>query len=324
MPTPALHPPRRSAFTLIELLVVIAVIALLVGILLPSLASARETARQTKCATNLRTLATAALAHAADRRGEFSTGPFDNRTNSSYGALDEKGWVADYVRGGYCIPGQILCPSSPCQSNQNLNLSRANDGPYKPFNQQQIEELIANGYNTNYCQSWFMAYTEMKTPSNSTSPDPKDIRYVIGPLKDRSIGNGASPSRVPLFGDGSVKVMEDVVLYQGEQLSGAKSTTDGPVMNQVPPWGVAWGRQNYTDFGPVHGKGSYIGGNVRHNRVYGQIGFADGHVEGFNDTRRDGEFGHQSRVMNGANTIAYDELEGKVFGGWLNRSGLPF
>ena len=47
-------PHHRRAFTLIELLVVIAIISILAGMIFPSFARAREMARRTSCASNMK------------------------------------------------------------------------------------------------------------------------------------------------------------------------------------------------------------------------------------------------------------------------------
>ncbi|QNN21341.1 prepilin-type N-terminal cleavage/methylation domain-containing protein [Planctomycetales bacterium ZRK34] len=65
-------PPR--AFTLIELLVVVAIIALLIGILLPSLSAARNLSRQVACQAHLRGAGQAMAVYGAENK-QYLAGP---------------------------------------------------------------------------------------------------------------------------------------------------------------------------------------------------------------------------------------------------------
>ena len=108
-----------AAFTLIELLVVISIIALLIGILLPVLGSAREAGRNTACLSNLRGLGQALVTYATDHRDQFPS----NRAASPGVASGE--WFQQPVIGPY-FPGSEFNGSGsiggvalPCPSEDN-------------------------------------------------------------------------------------------------------------------------------------------------------------------------------------------------------------
>jgi len=100
-------------FTLIEMLTTIAVIAILAGLILPVLSTAKERARRIGCASNLRQIGIAIMAFASDNENHTPSA-MNNKAATDPAPRWRDGtspWYTALIKGDYATRKIFQCPS---------------------------------------------------------------------------------------------------------------------------------------------------------------------------------------------------------------------
>ncbi len=132
----------RRGFTLIELLVVIAIVALLVGLALPALSRARQTARQTICLANLRSIHAIIQQYADAHRGMTPAlgQPYGTPPNWALVVQQAAGVSGETGSQLYAAGSVLSCPSSrafyslPMERCYAINVTGHSGQPGDPDN----------------------------------------------------------------------------------------------------------------------------------------------------------------------------------------------
>ncbi|MEM7808906.1 MAG: prepilin-type N-terminal cleavage/methylation domain-containing protein [Planctomycetota bacterium] len=248
----------RRGFTLVELLVVIGIIALLVGVLLPTLSRARSSAAQVKCATQVKQLGEAWVLFANDNKGR-------------------------------AVPHSVFAPNlEDVTGVQGTNLFWWSSKVNVPYREQQEFALFSPYFdNVNdilVCPEWVVREVtpvdelllraegfpppEMSYGYNGLLLSVRDFREDLPPEQQTpgnyiglNLGTIDDPTRKVTFADGAdfdsvtgLKPHPEANLYPPLGIPGPPTTITGPA--EAPP--------------NVHG---------RHGDGAANVAFADGHVE---------------------------------------------
>jgi prepilin-type N-terminal cleavage/methylation domain-containing protein/prepilin-type processing-associated H-X9-DG protein len=254
---------RQSAFTLIELLVVIAVIALLIGILLPSLAQARKASKTLVCAANLRGIGQGFVLYNNDHKEGVI--PSFNMTGVNGGPGEPlDGWACILDRDGY-MTGNAVSRGNPFYCPETFDVAGVASGntgtdpnnpkgwlewPFERLASSTVTVLIeARGFTKTIKVAYWI---NADNPIGATTTVTPDLFYTA------SVGYGPSSNGV------FIRQTKLSAFTRPHQLIAAAD-------------GLYAGRQRDGQVGMSNSRIGY-----RHPGKFGQANaaFGDGHVEG--------------------------------------------
>ena len=102
------QPRPADGFTLVELLVVVAIIAVLIGLLLPAVQSARAAARTSQCASNMRQVGLAIINFADAHRGSMPLSSHDLELGE-----EKQAWIYTVAPFMEDVDTIRICPTDP-------------------------------------------------------------------------------------------------------------------------------------------------------------------------------------------------------------------
>lgn len=275
----------RFGFTLIELLVVIAVLALLVGILLPALGSARRNARVAACLSNVRQMGMGMTTYANDWKDWFPVLPIPGSFSQNRQVLD-----GQFAHGGVAALFSLY-QTGDGDPGYNPPVPRYSNGNTIPLMEQYID-----GFGVLLC------------------PSDKEDRYY-GQITFPGSGSVANaPIKVPRL----ARSQDEVVSYNISYLYIAGLKTDEAVVIKPAPM---WGDETIgPDVGVDAWYGAGPGGNManadaaltrpgfyspadNHGAEGGNFVFSDGHGQFLKGNVHDTFFSSASTSAQSVNVI---------------------